>query len=188
MKPLFTIHEGEFLVGDHINRRLGHKFDVWVPTKDSGVDLLVTRKRRQGASLGLQVKFSREYLHQGGSGIGREEIDRHLIGTSWYALQPKKIRASRADLWVFVILTLKHKEHFVVIPTRELRKRIPPRAGNMWNLYLWVLDNGSCYQARGLSQEQKLYLRRRGVADRHRDYSQWLENWKLLEKLTGKAR
>ena len=23
MKPLFTIHEGEFLVGDHINRRLG---------------------------------------------------------------------------------------------------------------------------------------------------------------------
>ena len=40
MKPLFTIHEGEFLVGDYINRKLGRKFDVWVPTKDTGVDLL----------------------------------------------------------------------------------------------------------------------------------------------------
>jgi 3D (Asp-Asp-Asp) domain-containing protein len=40
MKPLFTIHEGEFLVGDHINRKLGNKFDVWVPTKDSGVEFL----------------------------------------------------------------------------------------------------------------------------------------------------
>ena len=39
MKPIFTIHEGEFLAGDHINRKLGHKYDVWVPTKDSGVDL-----------------------------------------------------------------------------------------------------------------------------------------------------
>ena len=34
MKPLFTIHEGEFLVGDYINRKLAKRFDVWVPTKD----------------------------------------------------------------------------------------------------------------------------------------------------------
>ena len=53
MKPIFTIHEGEFLAGDHINRKLGHKYDVWVPTKDSGVDLLVTRNRRKGKAVGL---------------------------------------------------------------------------------------------------------------------------------------
>ena len=181
MKPLFTIHEGEFLVGDHINRRLGHKFDVWVPTKDSGVDLLVTRKRPRGASVGLQVKFSR------GFSIG-EEMARHLIATSWYTLDPKKIRTSRADLWMFVILTLKHEEHFVVIPTRELQKRIPRGGGRIWNLYLWVFDDGSCYQVRDLGKEEKLDVHHRGVRDRHRDFSQWLENWKLLDSLTGKAR
>jgi hypothetical protein len=48
----------EFLVGDHINRQLGHKYNVWVPTKDSGVDLLVTRKGGKGRAAGLRVKFS----------------------------------------------------------------------------------------------------------------------------------
>ena len=113
---------------------------------------------------------------------------RHLIATSWYTLEPKKIRASRADLWVFVILTLKHEEHFIVIPMRELRKRIPRGGGKIWNLYLWVFDDESCYQVRALSQEEKLDLHRRGVCDRHRDFSTWLENWKLLDKLTEKAR
>ena len=181
MKPLFTIHEGEFLVGDHINRRLGHKFDVWVPTKDSGVDLLVTRKGRRGGSVGLQVKFSRGFsIH--------EEMARHLIATSWYTLDPKKIRMSQADLWVFVILTLRHEEHFVVIPTRELRKRIPRGSGTMWNLYLWVFDDGSCYQVRDLGKEEKLGVYHRGVRDRRCDFCQWLENWKQLDRLTAKAR
>jgi hypothetical protein len=177
MKPLFTIHEGEFLVGDYINRQLGRRFEVWVPTKDTGVDLLVTRKGRRGAPVGLQVKFSRGFSI-------REEMARYLVATSWYTLDPKKIRASRADLWVFVILTLKHQAHFVVIPTRELRKRIPRGRGKHWNLYLWVFDGGSCYQVRDLSHEERLDAVHRGVRDRHRDFSIWLENWQLLDRLT----
>lgn len=181
MKPLFTIHEGEFLVGDHINRRLGHMYDVWVPTKDRGVDLLVTRIRRRGKAVGLQVKFSRGFSI-------REEMARHLIATSWFTLEPAKIRKSQADLWVFVILTLKHEEHFVVIPTRELRKRIPRGRGRMWNLYLWVYEDGSCYQVRDLGTEDRLDTVHRGVRDRRRDFSEWLENWNLLDRLTGNTR
>jgi hypothetical protein len=181
MKPLFTIHEGEFLVGDHINRRLGHKYDVWVPTKDSGVDLLVTRKRPRGRAVGLQVKFSRSFSI-------REEMARHLIATSWFTLDPVKVRESQADLWVFVILTLKHEEHFVLIPTRELRKRIPRRSGSRWNLYLWVFDNGSCYQVRDLGREETLDTLHRGVRDPRRDFSEWLEHWNVLDKLTRKSR
>jgi len=112
MKPLFTIHEGEFLVGDYITRKLGHKYDVWVPTKDSGADLLVTRKRRAGNAVAVQVKFSRSF------DIPAEFIQR-VIATSWFKLDPAKVRASNADVWVFVILTLRHEEHFVVIPTRD---------------------------------------------------------------------
>ncbi len=181
MKPLFSIHEGEFLVGDHINRKLGHKFDVWVPTKDSGVDLLVTRKRRRGKSVGLQVKFSR------GFGI-RVEMARHLIATSWFTLEPKKIRSSRADIWVFVILTLKHEQHFVVIPKRELRKRIPSGCGKMWNLYLWVYDDGRCYQTRDLGKEEKLDTLHQHVRDKRRDFTEWLECWRLLDRYTKGAR
>jgi hypothetical protein len=181
MKPLFTIHEGEFLVGDFINRKFGDKFDVWVPTKDSGVDLLVTRKRRQGKAVRLQVKFSR------GFGISAE-LARHVIATSWFTLNPKKIRESPADVWVFVILTLKHEEHFVLIPTSELRKRIPVGSRSMWNLYLWVYEDGSCYEVRSLGKEEQLDTVHRGVRDRRRDFSKFLQQWSLLDRLTRNAR
>jgi hypothetical protein len=85
MKPIFTIHEGEFLAGDYINRRFGNKFHVWAPTKDIGVDLLVARKGRTGTPVGLQVKFSRSF-------DTHEELVRHVLAASWYTLDPKKIR------------------------------------------------------------------------------------------------
>jgi len=181
MKPLFTIHEGEFLVGDYINRQLGKKFDVWVPTKDRGIDLLVTRKSIQGKAAGLQVKFSRSFDI-------RAELASHVIATSWFTLDPKKILQSEADLWVFVILTLRHEEHFVVIPTRELRKRIPRSKRLKWNLYLWVYKDGSCYEVRSLGKEERLYTVHSGVRDSQMDYSEWLEQWSLLDRLTRKAR
>ena len=40
MRPMFTIHAGEFLVGQHIELFFKDK-NVWVPTKGSGIDLLV---------------------------------------------------------------------------------------------------------------------------------------------------
>lgn len=178
MKPLFTVHEGEFLVGDHINRRLGKKFDVWVPTKDTGVDLLVTSKHRRNAAVGLQVKFSRSFNIPA-------EMARHMDAIGWYTLKPNKVHESKADLWVFEILTLKHEEHFVVIPTRELRNRIPRGSGRIWHLYLSVFDRKSCYETRGLKNEEKLDLHHRGVRDPQRDFSEWLENWSLLDKPGG---
>jgi len=60
MKPLFTIHAGKFLVGEAIERRFP-TVNVWVPAKDTGVDLLVSDASNQRA-VSLQVKFSRDYL------------------------------------------------------------------------------------------------------------------------------
>lgn len=177
MKPIFTIHEGEFLVGDHLNRKFGRKYDVWVPTKDSGVDLLVTRKQRKGNAIRLQIKFSRSFDI-------RAEFARHLVATSWFRLEPSKIRRSQADLWVFVILTLRHEQHFVIIPKSELQKRIPRSPRKRWDLYLWVFDNGECYQVRDLKTDERLETLHRGVRDWRRDFSEWFENWKLLEKFT----
>jgi hypothetical protein len=177
MKPIFTIHEGEFLVGDYINRRFGRKFNVWVPTKDIGVDLLVTRKQSGGKPVGLQVKFSRSFDIP-------EELTRHVLATSWYTLDPKKIRNSKAQVWVFVFMTLRHEKYFVLLPTVELRRRIPPNCRSTWNLYLWAYSDGACYQVRDLNLEGRINAVRKGVQDRRRDFSKWFENWSLLEKLT----
>jgi hypothetical protein len=57
MRPIFTVDAGEFLVGDYIKRKFSKKFSVWVPTKDIGVDLLVTRKDRTGKPGGLRLNF-----------------------------------------------------------------------------------------------------------------------------------
>jgi len=36
MKPLFTIHGGEYLVGCHIEQKF-KRVNVWVPSRDTGV-------------------------------------------------------------------------------------------------------------------------------------------------------
>lgn len=41
MKPLFTIHAGEFLVGEFIQQNFS-RTSLWIPAEDSGVDLLVS--------------------------------------------------------------------------------------------------------------------------------------------------
>src|SRR5436305_1888957 len=43
MKPLFTIHAGEFLVASYIEQRF-KDYLVWLPSRDLGVDLLLPTK------------------------------------------------------------------------------------------------------------------------------------------------
>ena len=60
MRSLFTVHAGEYVVASEIERRF-RRTNVWVPSRDTGVDLLVTDRRSRGA-LSLQVKFSKDFL------------------------------------------------------------------------------------------------------------------------------
>jgi len=48
MRPLFTVHAGEYLVGGYIEHNFS-RWNVWVPSKDTGVDLLVTDARHRKA-------------------------------------------------------------------------------------------------------------------------------------------
>ncbi len=41
MKPIFTIHAGEYLFGSYIEKNFKN-LNVWVPTKDTGIDFLVS--------------------------------------------------------------------------------------------------------------------------------------------------
>jgi hypothetical protein len=60
LKPLFTIHAGEFLVDCEIERKF-RRVNVWIPAKDTGIDLLVSNNDNS-KTVSLQVKFSRDYL------------------------------------------------------------------------------------------------------------------------------
>jgi hypothetical protein len=59
VNPLFTIHAGEFVAGDFIEGNFSG-VNLWVPARDTGIDLLVTDSRNQ-KTVSLQVKFSRDY-------------------------------------------------------------------------------------------------------------------------------
>jgi len=59
MRSLFTTHAGEYLVGSFIEERYP-KWNVWMPSKDRGIDLLVSDARNT-RTVSLQVKFSKDF-------------------------------------------------------------------------------------------------------------------------------
>src|SRR4249920_2150514 len=75
IRPLFTVHAGEFLVGELIEQTFP-SLNVWVPAKDTGVDLLVTDVGARNA-ISLQVKLSRDYRLPEAT----EPFDRSLVAT-----------------------------------------------------------------------------------------------------------
>jgi len=85
---------------------------------------------------------------------------------------------------VFVVMTLQHELYFVLIPTSELRRRIPRGRRSKWNLYLWAYANGACYQVRDLNLEERLNAVHRGVLDPYHDFSKYFDAWQLLDKLS----
>jgi hypothetical protein len=97
MRPLFTVHAGEYLVGEHIERKYP-RWNVWVPAKDTGIDLLVTDADNR-KTVTLQVKLSKDFNPTTGASL---EQDR-LLATGWWTHDPKKIQKSNADFWIFVI-------------------------------------------------------------------------------------
>ena len=91
MKPLFTVHAGEFLAGCEIERKF--RVNVWIPAKDTGVDFLVSdRNNRTTAS--IQVKFSRNYLV---TNMKDAVFHANLRTTGWWTPTRKQIENSRAE-------------------------------------------------------------------------------------------
>ncbi len=64
----FTIHAGEFLEGSHLEQKFGKKINVWIPSKDTGVDFLQTDSSNQKTT-SIQVKFSRYFLITNGTDL-----------------------------------------------------------------------------------------------------------------------
>ena len=103
----------------HIEREF--KKNIWVATKDTGVDLLGTNQKNT-KTISLQVKFSKDFLS-----IMKlpESVLGGLRSSAWFTLDREKIRRSTADLWVFVLAAFtKRPPDYVVIKPIELVKKL----------------------------------------------------------------
>ena len=182
MRPLFTVHAGEFLVGEHIERTFP-SLNVWVPAKDTGVDLLVTDVGARNA-VSLQVKLSRDYRLPEAT----EAFDRSLVAAGWLTLAHDKIEKSPADWWVIVLVSheRKMKPQFIVIPPSDLLKRFIQIHGKSkkYHFYPWVTKAGLCLEGRGLGKPERALLADGKLELGPRDLSPLLNNWSCLQRLS----
>tara|TARA_B100001971_G_C18013124_1_gene443429 strand:- start:233 stop:781 length:549 start_codon:yes stop_codon:yes gene_type:complete len=182
MRPLFTVHAGEFIAGDYIGREFRY-VDVWVPAKDRGIDLLVTNKKCKKA-VSLQVKFSRDYLFTDISA----EFQKPLRACGWWTLDRSKIVESPADYWIFVLAGFARRTtDFVIIKPSVLLKRLDKihRQTAKIQSYLWVTKAGKCWETRGLKKTDKQAIAQGTFSDRTRDFTAFHKNWQPIEKLKG---
>lgn len=181
MKPLFSIHAGEFLTVDHIERKF-RKVNVWIPTKDTGVDILVSDKKNKKA-VSLQVKFSRDFLATHMAAVFQEP----LRACGWWTLNRQKLKSSAADYWVFVLVGFARRStDFVIIKPAELLRRLHTiHIGKQKTVqsYLWVTQKKRCWETRGLKRPDQLAIAEGEYKSAERDFSDCLNNWGPIEEL-----
>jgi len=175
MRPIFTIHAGEYLVGSHIEAKY-KDLNVWLPTKDTGIDLLVTDKRNKKA-VSLQIKFSKDF------NATNDADDKELKSRGWWTLKRSKIQSSKADFWVFVLYGFEKKNRvFVVIEPRELLNRLRSIHGSksLYHVYFVITKSGKCWETRGMKQRDILLITQNEFSDSKRDFTPNLNDWKTV--------
>ena len=180
MRLMFTIHAGEYLVGDYIERTFGKRWNVWTPSKDTGIDLLVTDKKNQ-RTVSLQVKFGKDFL-PGKSAELRKQLSCH----SWFTLSRVKLDRSEAEFWVFVLPGFaSNKPDFIVIPTVKLRWHMDEIYGHKENLqvYLTSTKKSKCWETRTLRNEDLVKIARDTYENPKLDLSKYLNGagWNALK-------
>jgi len=181
MRPIFTVHAGEFLVGEHLERNFRH-LNIWIPTKDTGIDLLVSGSINKSVS-SIQVKMSRDYRPPEAS----NSFERMLLAAGWLVLNHKKIETSLADIWCFVLVSHERraKPVFLNVPPKILLKKLVEVHGvkKQYHFYPWVTDKEQCIQGRGLLKADKAKFAQGTIDLGPRDLSEHLDNWSFLEHL-----
>lgn len=181
MKPIFTIHAGEYLVAATIEKKF-RKCNIWLPSKDTGIDLLVTNGVNT-KSTSLQVKFSKDFsvTHT------KEAFRPSIKGAGWWTLNREKIRKSKADFWVFILYSLGKKTHdFVIIKPKELLKifNSTNRATDSIHCYITVTNHKTVFETRGLNDGDMKLICAKKFSNNIRDLKKYLNNWTpVIERL-----
>lgn len=180
MRPLFTIHHGEYLVATFLEEKY-KSYQIWVPSKDTGVDLLVTNRGKRTFA-GLQVKFSKDFSTKDDFALAHK-----VKSVGWWTLNMKKIEQSKADLWILVLYNFNTRNaQYLVIEPLELLRRLRTIHGQLtsFNVYIVVTSRNGCWETRGLSKKDLSLLINDKLDDQQvtkRDLSKYLDKWSQLE-------
>jgi hypothetical protein len=181
MKPIFSIHAGEYLVATHIEENY-KDLNVWLPSKDTGVDILVTDKANR-RTLCVQVKFSKDFLGSLGNSTSDAVVTKVKAG-GWWTFNQTKLSKSAADLWILVLYRFTKRDYdFIIIEPQELLKRYRALGKNQEVIqsYVWVTSSNRCWETRGLSKQQQDEVALDQYTNPIRDLSQYLNNWQSVE-------
>lgn len=182
MKPIFTVHAGEFLVADYIEKHFPN-VNLWVPSRDRGVDLLVTDSHNLRA-VSLQVKFSRDFLS---THIPEKEFHNYFCACGWFTLNYQKIKESKADYWVLVIMSpVRSRVEYIIIEPSKLSARLKSihPCDKTVQCYLWVARNGECWETRGLKKLEKQRITQGAFKVGKRNFSNFRNSWGAVEALS----
>lgn len=182
MRPIFSVHAGEYLVGTHIEEHY-QNLNVWLPSKDTGIDLLVTDKTNS-KSLSVQVKFSKDFL---GSlrNTTSEAVATKVKSGGWWTFEQEKIERSQADLWILVLYRFTKRDYdFIIIEPPELLRRYQRlgRGPARIQSYFWVTSSKRCWETRDLSKKQQEEIATDAYSDSVRDFTGYLNNWNKVEE------
>ena len=177
MRSLFTVHAGEYLVGSYIEKRF-KKCLVWVPSKDTGIDLLVTNPKTR-KQIGLQVKFSKDFLAPGTA----PAFHKGLRTCGWWTLNREKIKNSKADIWIFVLYSFDNREaEYLLIRPKKLLAILKGIHGNTktYNVYFWVTTKSKCWETRGITHADQSLVAVNTYSNPRREVSKYLNQWRAL--------
>ena len=183
MKRLFNLHAGEIVVGEHIENAYKN-VRVWVPTKDSGIDILVTDKNNK-KTLSLQVKYSKDYTFE----LKDARVKKEIRASGWWTLNRQKIVQSEADYWIFVLRGFESSDFdFIIIPPEELLRRLDtlyPKKVNSCHVYISVTEKKKCWTTRGLGKTDMSLIAQGQYKNDERDFGDYLNNWSPINELNG---
>ena len=169
-------------VGSHIETHY-KKWNIWVPAKDTGIDLLATNEKNTKA-VSFQIKYSKDWTPTGRPSLHNTK----LLASGWWSLQEKKIKASKADFWIFVLPSFTEQSiNFVIVPPDELLRRFYAIFGKSkrFDSYLRVTKSGRCWEVRGLKiADLEMIAFDRFEENPQRDFTRFLNSsgWSEVEK------
>ena len=178
MKPIFTIHAGEYLVGSEIEKKF-KEVRVWVPSKDTGIDLLVTNKQCN-KTVSVQVKFSKDF-----SLNWKPKQRVSLSSAGWWTLNTEKLKNSPADIWVLVTYGFRGEDiNYIIIDPKVLYEKLVKlgRSGEKINTYFVVTSKNMCWENRGLKEFERQQIVEKTYISRDRDFTKHLGSWENLLK------